>query len=146
LLHSTSTDNNITFHLATSSFFFRRERKMISRAHCSMAPQARGCPKGAYSKATRKQDSSKSLLDNITWPVLKSRARNTPAPGPGFSVSLETEKRFVVAVCHMLVWYSIKEASSNNIISYEEMWLQVRKASLTAELAQPVCCTYSSML
>jgi hypothetical protein len=115
-----------------------------------MPPQARGCPKGAYTKATRTHDSNKSFLDNLTWPVLKSRARNTPAPGPGFSVSLKTEERFVVAVCHKLVWISIKNATSNNIISCEEMWLQVRKASLTAALtkalAQPVCCTYSRIL
>jgi hypothetical protein len=116
-----------------------------SRAHCSMAPQAHGCTKGAHSKAAHKKDIIKSLLGSSPWALLKSGARCTPVPGPDFSVSLETEERFVVAVCNVLVWHSIREATSN-IISDKEMCLQVRTASLTEGLAQPLCSTYSSIL
>jgi hypothetical protein len=85
------------------------------RAHCAMAPQAHGSHKGAQTKATCRKDIIKSLLGSATQALLKSRARFTPAPGPDFSVSLETEKRFVVAVCNILVWHSIREATSNII-------------------------------
>jgi hypothetical protein len=110
-----------------------------------MAPQAHGSHKGAHSKATHKKDTIKSLLGSSPLALLKSRTRYTPAPGPDFSVSLETEERFVVAVCNVLVWHSIREATSN-IISDKEMCLQVRTASLTEGLAQPLCSTYSSIL
>jgi hypothetical protein len=104
-----------------------------------MAPKAHGFTKGAYSKPTCRKDAVKSLFCSPIWAVLKSRARCTPAPGRSFSVSMETEERLVVAVCNVLVWYSIKESIST-IISYEEMWLQVRKASLTAALAHVCLC------
>jgi hypothetical protein len=102
-------------------YFFRfpviSKNKMmkVSRVQCSVAQQAHGCTKGAHSKANHKTDPIKSLLGSPAWALLKSRARYTPAPGPDFSVSLETEERFVVAVCNMLVWYSIREATSNII-------------------------------
>jgi hypothetical protein len=102
-------------------YFFRfpviSKNKMmkVSRVQCSVAQQAHGCTKGAHSRATQKTDTIKSLLGRPPWALLKSRARYTPAPGPDFSVSLETEERFVVAVCNMLVWYSIREATSNII-------------------------------
>jgi hypothetical protein len=110
-----------------------------------MDPQAHGSHKGAHSKATHKKDTIMSLLGGSPLALLKSRARSTPVPVPVFSVSLETEERFVVAVCSVLLWYSVREATSN-IISDKEMCLQVRKASLTAGLPQPMCCTHSSIL
>jgi hypothetical protein len=93
----------------------------VSRVQCSVAQQAHGCTKGAHSRATQKTDTIKSLLGRPPWALLKSRARYTPAPGPDFYVSLETEERFAVAVCHILVWHSIREATSN--ISDKELCL-----------------------
>jgi hypothetical protein len=68
-----------------------------------MAPQAHGFNSGAYCKANYKKDAINSLLSSATQALLKSGARYTPAPGPDFSVSLETEERFVVALCTILV-------------------------------------------
>jgi hypothetical protein len=93
-----------------------------------MVPNTRGCNKGVY-KPTHKQDTLNSLMGSPIKSLLKSRA---PAPGPDFSVSLETQERFLVAVCTILVWIAIKNATSDTI-SYKEMWLQVRQACFGAE-------------
>jgi hypothetical protein len=94
----------------------------VSRAHCSMAPHAHGFGKGTYTKAIYRQNVSNSLIGSTTQVLLKARVF---AAMSDFSVSLETEEGFMVAVCAILVWNSIKEAA-RNIISDKEMWLQVR--------------------
>jgi hypothetical protein len=74
-----------------------------------MASHNRACSKGANFKTINKPSAIQSIFGIPTKALAKPRA---PAPGPDFSASLEAQERFAVAVCIMLVPYSITEAAT----------------------------------
>jgi hypothetical protein len=77
-----------------------------------VASHTRGCSRGANNKPYYKENNLKSIFSSVTKALAKPRA---PAPVPDFSVyvSHETLGHFTVAVCVMLVWYSVEEANSS---------------------------------
>jgi hypothetical protein len=78
----------------------------VSRPFCAVASHTRGCSRGAHNKPYIKENAFKNIFASATKAVTKPRA---PAPGPHFSVSHETLERFYMAVCIMLVMYSVEE-------------------------------------
>jgi hypothetical protein len=103
----------------------------VSRAHCAMVPHNRGCGKGAYTKGNFKQDTIKSFIGSATQDLLKSCA---PAPGSDFAVSQKTHEHFTVAVCIILMWYSLKEATIS--VNAEKPRAQVRAGPVQQHCVQ----------
>jgi hypothetical protein len=80
------------------------------RAFCAVASHTRGSSRGAYNKP--KDNKVNSVFASATKAVTRPRA---PAPGSGFSVTVshETLGHFTMAVCIMLVMYSVDEVHSS---------------------------------
>jgi hypothetical protein len=110
-LHSSSDESQFII-LQPLLPFYKTYSKMMQapRAFSAVASQTRGCSRGAYNKP--KDDKMKSIFASATKAVKRPRA---PAPGPGFSVTVrnETLGHFFMAVCIMLVMYSVEEVHSN---------------------------------
>jgi hypothetical protein len=93
----------------------------VSRARCAMAAHNRGCAKGAYKQCNYKEDTIKALVGSATQALLELCA---PAPGSDFAVSHKTHEHFIVAVCIILVCYSLKEATDS--FNAEKLRAQVK--------------------
>ncbi|KAF6258730.1 hypothetical protein COO60DRAFT_1638950 [Scenedesmus sp. NREL 46B-D3] len=83
-----------------------------------------GCGKGASTKNGYRKTVITSLVSSTSQALLKPCV---PVKSSDFAVSHKTHEHFLMAVCIILVWYSITEATSS--IGNRNSWLEVEVLS-----------------
>ncbi|KAF6258732.1 hypothetical protein COO60DRAFT_1638952 [Scenedesmus sp. NREL 46B-D3] len=89
-----------------------------------MQTRNRGCGKGASTKNGYRKTVITSPVSSTSQALLKPCV---PVKSSDFAVSHKTHEHFLMAVCIILVWYSITEATSS--IGNRNSWLEVEVLS-----------------